>query len=108
MDILVFMDSMSWQMLPMIPDGNILYKSRDPMVISPGNPLTSREIQDFSTNHVEHRYVSGYTCLFVVWGIYYSLNSVLSLLRILFIYSLETQREAETQAEGEAGFLWGA
>ena len=30
--------------------------------------------------------------------------------KILFIYSLETQREteAETQAEGEAGFLQGA
>ena len=29
-------------------------------------------------------------------------------LKILFIYSWETQREAETQAEGEAGSLWGA
>ena len=28
--------------------------------------------------------------------------------KILFIYSRETHREAETQAEGEAGFAWGA
>ena len=28
--------------------------------------------------------------------------------RILFIYSWQTQREAETYAEGEAGSLWGA
>ena len=28
--------------------------------------------------------------------------------KILFIYSGETQSEAETQAEAEAGSLWGA
>ena len=108
MAILVFMDSMSCGMLLMVAERNVLYKSRDPMVISPGNTLTSREIQGFSTNDVEHRYVSGYTRLFVLWEIYYSLNSALSLLNILFIYSCKTWREAETQAEGEAGFLWGA
>ena len=108
MAILVFMDSMSCGMLLMVAERNVLYKSRDPTVISPGNTLTSREIQGFSTNDVEHRYVSGYTCFYVIWGIDSSLNSALSLLNTLFIYSRETQREAETQAEGEAGFFWEA
>ena len=33
---------------------------------------------------------------------------ILVFFKILFIYSSETQREPETQAEGEAGSMWGA
>ena len=35
-------------------------------------------------------------------------NGSFSFSNILYIYSRETQREAETQAEGEAGYLQGA
>lgn len=46
---------------------NLPYKSRDPILTSPGNILTSMEIHGLCTRHVGLGCVCGCTCLSVVW-----------------------------------------
>ena len=50
----------------------------------------------------------GICILFILSFLSYFILFILFYFNILFIYSKETQREAETQAEGEAGSMQGA
>ena len=76
----------------MVGGGNIIYKSRDPMVISPGNMLISMESQGSSAKHVEHRSVSGFTCLSIVWVMVSSQNSALFFKYFVYLIMIEKER----------------